>query len=130
MQERMQAENVTYMEPHPAPAQQSSLLEARMGRAISLKEACKAESETLDNEITQLALARSELGATGSPGPVVNYNSIASVIIALLAVTGVVLTQEQAGAVEIVAAALVPVVINGFAALGARKKVTPVRGAK
>lgn len=92
-----------------------------------ITEAREKQEAFLDHQIASLSATRSHLGSTSSPGPVVNATTLSGLLIASLAVAGVMLTEEQVGAIEVILAALVPVAINLVAGYQARRQVTPVR---
>lgn len=92
-----------------------------------IREATQKQESFLNEQIHTLSDTRSKLGVTSKPGPVVNATTISGLILAGLAVAGVVLSQEQVDAMEVLLAAVVPVVVNMVAGYQARQRVTPVK---
>lgn len=96
-------------------------------QALALEKTMKQKANSLDREIAKKAEARSVLGATSAPGPVVNTSTLAGFVIAALAVGGLTLSQEEVAAIEVVLAIFIPLIVNVLAGFQARQKVTPVK---
>lgn len=95
--------------------------------ALAMERERTRKTLELDREIKRKADARAVLGDTTKPGPVINANTVAGALLAALAIAGVVLTQEEIDALEVILAALVPFVVNLAAGYQARRQVTPVK---